>query len=52
MKKLNNYELVQISGGAIASAITKGALKIIALIAGVVFGIGVIDGYVRPLKCR
>ena len=49
MKELNGIELKQIYGGGGVSA---ALLKIIGAIAGVVFMIGVIDGYVRPLKCR
>lgn len=43
--KLNNEELKQISGGISVWAIL-GAL------AGLVFGIGALDGYTRPVKCR
>lgn len=43
--KLNNSELKQINGGASAWAI-------IAAIAGLIFGFGAVDGYVRPIKCR
>ncbi len=48
MKELKNYELRCIYGGAISAAV----LKILGIIAGIVFGIGVVDGYVRPLRCR
>ena len=42
----NNNTLRNIHGGAIN-------IGILALVAsGVVFLIGVLDGYVRPLKCR
>lgn len=44
MTELNEKELKQISGGGIGLWL--------AIAAGVVFIIGVIDGYVRPLKCR
>lgn len=46
MHKLTKNELLNINGGAISI----GAGLLIA--AGVVFLIGVIDGYVRPLKCN
>jgi len=49
MKELSNIELKQIYGGGGVSA---ALLKVIGVIAGIVFGIGVIDGYVRPLKCH
>lgn len=44
MKKLNNEELCQINGGG---NILLGLAAI-----GVTFIIGVIDGFVRPLKCN
>ena len=44
MKELNKNELKQVVGG--------GAGTILIIIAGVVFLIGVIDGYVRPLPCN
>lgn len=43
---LNKKELLQVSGGGIS----MGLLTLIG--AGIVFLIGVIDGYVRPLKCN
>ena len=43
--KLNNKELKAVTGGASIWAI-------IGTIAGIVFGFGVVDGYVRPIKCR
>lgn len=43
--KLNNQELKQVKGGASVWAIVLG-------IAGFIFGIGAIDGYTRPVKCR
>lgn len=45
MKNLNSEELVNTTGGG---------FKTYALIAAgiIVFTIGVIDGYLRPLKCR
>lgn len=44
MKELSNDELKQVKGGGAGIALLIGA--------GVVFLIGVIDGYVRPLACR
>lgn len=43
--KLSNNELKNITGGASIWAI-------IGTIAGLIFGLGAIDGYVRPIKCR
>ena len=43
--KLNDYELKQINGGISV----WGAL---AIIAGLIFGVGAVDGYTRPPKCR
>lgn len=45
MKKLNDYELKQVYGGASIWAI-------LGSIAAVIFGIGVLDGYARPYNCR
>ena len=42
--KLNSDELKKINGGGVATWLLIGA--------GIVFLIGVIDGYVRPLKCN
>lgn len=42
--KLNNNELKQIQGGGLGIGLLIGA--------GVIFLIGVWDGYVRPLKCN
>ena len=44
MKELNKNELKQVVGG--------GTGTILIIIAGVVFLIGVIDGYMRPLPCN
>lgn len=44
MKNMTNEELKKINGGGFG----LGAL----LSAGLVFIIGVIDGYIRPLKCN
>ena len=46
MRKLEKHELLTINGGGISFAV--GAF----IVAGVVFLIGVIDGYTRPYKCR
>lgn len=44
MKEIDKNELKQIEGGGVGLGL--------AIIAGAVFIIGVIDGYVRPLKCN
>lgn len=46
MQNLNKQELMNINGGGIS----LGAGLLIG--AGIVFLIGIIDGYVRPLKCN
>ena len=46
MVKLNQNELLKVNGGAISFG--AGCL----IVGGTVFIIGVIDGYVRPLKCN
>ena len=46
MKEMDNQALKEMKGGGI----TLGGAAIITL--GVVFIIGVIDGFVRPLKCN
>ena len=43
--RLNNSELKQVTGGVSFWAIVAG-------IAGFIFGLGVVDGYTRPVKCR
>ena len=43
--KLSDKELKNIEGGVSLWAILGG-------IAGIIFGIGALDGYVRPIKCR
>lgn len=44
MKELNDNELKAINGGGIGAWLLIGG--------GIVFLIGVIDGYVRPLACN
>lgn len=46
MNKLNKVELMETSGGGISLGLG------LLIGAGIVFIIGVIDGYVRPLKCN
>ncbi len=46
MYKLTDKELLSIQGGAISFG--TGLL----IVGGIIFLIGVIDGYVRPLKCN
>ena len=43
---LSNEELSNIKGGAIKTGVVA------IIIAGVTFIIGVIDGYLRPLRCN
>jgi len=45
MKELSSNELNNISGG-------NGFAIGLGIIAGITFIIGVIDGYVRPLRCN
>lgn len=45
MKKLTNKELLSVEGGF-------GLWGIIGIVGGITFLIGVIDGFVRPLKCN
>lgn len=45
MKELNSLELSSISGG---NHVAIG----LAIFAGVTFIIGVVDGFIRPLKCN
>lgn len=45
MINLNDKELNNITGGI-------SVWGIIGIIAGAIFGIGAVDGYVRPYKCR
>ena len=45
MKQLTNEELLHVNAGAINTWV--------AVAAGIfVFAVGVIDGYIRPLKCN
>ena len=46
MNVLNNNELKCIEGGAIKIGL------IVGIVAGVSFIAGIIDGYLRPLKCN
>jgi len=45
MKEMNNQELIKVNGGF---SITKATL----ITMGITFAIGVIDGFLRPLRCR
>ena len=45
MVELKEKELMKVKGGWSAWAI-------IGVVAAAIFGIGVFDGYVRPLKCN
>ncbi|MCM1371203.1 MAG: class IIb bacteriocin, lactobin A/cerein 7B family [Clostridium sp.] len=46
MKNLTNEELKKVNGGGISLGVG------LLIAAGVVFLIGAIDGYVRPLRCN
>ena len=46
MNKLNNQELETIKGGGLSWAAIAG------IVSGGIFLIGVLDGYLRPYKCR
>lgn len=46
IRELSDFELKKITGGELS------VWGMLAIIAGVIFGIGAVDGYVRPLKCR
>jgi len=45
MNQLTNNELMNVYGGF-------SALGVMSIIGGIVFLIGLLDGFVRPLKCR
>ncbi len=47
MKKLSKKELIEVNGGAVAAG-----WIVAGIVAGVSFLVGLIDGYVRPFKCR
>lgn len=44
MKELNKKELLKVQGGGLGLGLLIGA--------GIVFIIGAVDGFVRPLKCN
>ena len=46
MKQMEKEELKTINGGG--SCIVTGAI----VVAGIVFLVGIIDGFLRPYKCR
>ena len=46
LKKLNDIELKEVKGGIFGSKL------IMSLVTGGAFIIGLIDGFLRPLKCR
>lgn len=48
MKKINEQEMMNVHGGAILSLLGKIALAAL----GVSFLGGVVDGFLRPLKCN
>lgn len=46
MKNLNDKELMSVNGGGFNIAVVAG------IAAGISFLVGILDGIVRPLKCR
>lgn len=46
MQKLNNQQLSKISAGGFSAGLAM------AIVAGLTFIAGIIDGYVRPLPCH
>ncbi len=46
MEVLKEENLMQINGGAISSGL------LIGIVGGLIFIIGVVDGILRPYKCR
>ncbi len=46
MKKINNEELIKCKGGGISFGLG------LCIVGGIIFLIGVIDGYIRPLSCN
>lgn len=46
MINLNDKELMDVSGGGISIGLIAG------IGAGIAFLVGILDGFVRPLKCR
>lgn len=46
MKKLNNNEMKNITGGGISIGLVA------AIVAGITFVTGIIDGIIRPMGCR
>lgn len=47
MELIEKEELKKIGGGGVSAGVVA-----LALTAGIVFAIGVIDGYLRPLLCH
>ena len=43
--RLTDYELKQINGGISVWAV-------LGVLAGLIFGVGAVDGYARPPRCR
>ncbi len=46
MIKMNNEELMKVEGGAISYGVAVG------IGAGIIFLIGLVDGFMRPYRCR
>lgn len=49
MSKIDDIEMKKINGGGL---ITLGLGKIALIVFGVTFVGGIIDGFIRPLKCN
>jgi len=45
MKEMTSNELIKVNGGFSVARVTWIAI-------GIAFGIGLIDGFLRPLRCR
>ena len=43
--RLNNNQLKEISGGI-------SVWGVLGIVAGLIFGVGAVDGYARPYRCR
>lgn len=46
MRTLSNQEMLDIKGGAVKMGVVAGVA------AGIAFVIGILDGLMRPIKCR
>ncbi len=46
MRELTNEEMLNVNAGSISAG------AVAAIVAGISFLVGILDGYVRPYKCR